>query len=35
MVPFVRNLVEKHVRRKNTLIIVTIPMTGMPARSSA
>lgn len=29
MVPFVKRLVGKHVERKNTLIVVTIPMTGM------
>ncbi|KAF5335752.1 hypothetical protein D9611_009702 [Ephemerocybe angulata] len=27
LVPFIKNLVERHIKRKNTIIVVTIPMT--------
>ena len=28
MVPFVKKLVQMHISKKNTLIVVVIPMTG-------
>jgi hypothetical protein len=30
MVPFVKDLVALHIKKKNTLIVVTIPMPGTP-----
>lgn len=33
LVPLVKDLVERHIERDNTIIVVTIPMTGIPDHS--
>lgn len=34
LVPFVKDIVGRHIKRENTIIVVTIPMTGAPCRGA-